>query len=269
MITERDIAFFQTFGYVILRQYLDPAEVDQMTSEVMSAMNEAYAATPFDGTKPHHLPLTSSRQPFMQSLLEDPRFYEAAQQLSGVDDLIALTVDANRYVGDTAWHSDGGRALLGVKFVAYLEQLSADTGALRVIPGSHREPSLSQVQAFIDANRDELAIEDLPAVPCESVPGDIVVFNYPTFHAALGGSNDRRMCTIEYLEYPQDVGQKERMLDCITGIFRGTAESFPHEGYPWYDEDWLANPSGNPVRQRLIDRMETVGVFEIPGARGS
>ena len=49
--------------------------------------------------------------------------------------------DGNYYVGDTAWHPDGlGEYLYGrIKVSFYLDGVQADTGCLRVIPGSHRQ----------------------------------------------------------------------------------------------------------------------------------
>src|SRR5687768_5599705 len=108
MISQHDIDQFRTFGYVILRNHLNAAEMHEMRTEVQEAMTEAYAGDPFDGTKRHWLPFVNPRRPFMQSLLEDPRFHDVAQRLTGTDDLIVLTVDANRYVADTPWHEDGG-----------------------------------------------------------------------------------------------------------------------------------------------------------------
>jgi ectoine hydroxylase-related dioxygenase (phytanoyl-CoA dioxygenase family) len=144
--------------------------------------------------------------------------------------------------------------------------MTADTGALRIIPGSHREPFLSQIQAYLDAHRRELEIDDLPAVPCETVPGDIVAFNYPAFHASAGGSNDRRMCTIEFLEYPHARDQADRMLDCISDIIIRTNKSHRRVDYPWFHPDWIANPQRSTVRQGMIDRMRDLGIFELEGA---
>src|SRR5262249_35930230 len=42
------------------------------------------------------------------------------------------------YGGDTPWHADSAFAVASVGFAAYLEPLRAETGALRVLPGSHR-----------------------------------------------------------------------------------------------------------------------------------
>ena len=52
----------------------------------------------------------------------------------------ATSGDGNLYAGDTHWHSDGygTRPVLSIKMAFYLDRVTRETGALRVIPGSHR-----------------------------------------------------------------------------------------------------------------------------------
>ena len=74
--------------------------------------------------------MMGDRTPFFASLLEDPRFAEAAGQFYG--DVIGYAVDANRYVTNTSWHTDSGcYEAYGVKFAMYLQPVRADTGTLR------------------------------------------------------------------------------------------------------------------------------------------
>ena len=73
------------------------------------------------------------------ALLDDPRILAIAKTLLG-DDFNYMGSDGNFYVGDTRWHSDGGHKLedpMHIKIAFYLDPLTRDTGALRVIPGSH------------------------------------------------------------------------------------------------------------------------------------
>ena len=48
----------------------------------------------------------------LAGLIEDPRFLGPASQLLG-DDLIGVNCTANRFVGDTEWHCDGGGQPVG------------------------------------------------------------------------------------------------------------------------------------------------------------
>jgi hypothetical protein len=213
VLTEKEVRYFRTWGFLVLRGWLAPDEVKQLRAEFDSAMASAYTGNEFDGTKRHWIPMMGPAAPTFGKLAGDPRFHESARELSGID-LILFAVDANRYVGDTNWHPDGGGAH-SVKFTIYLDPVGAESGALRVIPLSHRattrlaEPGLAAeykemvVSAVEEANRAE-DIRSLPAVPLESTPGDVVVFDPHIFHASVGGNNDRPMCTVAWLPYPAD-----------------------------------------------------------------
>lgn len=84
-------------------------------------------------------PLPEGVAPFTTGLIEDPRFLEPAEQALG--SAIGLGTDANRYVGGTGWHNDhsndGAPHIDALKWIFYLDPVGPDSGALRVIPGSH------------------------------------------------------------------------------------------------------------------------------------
>ena len=79
----------------------------------------------------------------MANMLEDERFLLTAQQLFG-EDVMGMGADANRYVGHTRWHpdhyADPTKDCYGIKFAYYLDPVGAESGALRVVPGSHKMP---------------------------------------------------------------------------------------------------------------------------------
>jgi hypothetical protein len=110
--------------------------------------------------------------------------------------------DGNYYVGDTGWHSDGWNSsgLLFTKIALYLDPLARDTGALRVIPGSHKPGSgfADAVERDIGQSKARWGWEgrEVPAVVLETRPGDVLVFNHNTKHASFGGGKARRMFTI-------------------------------------------------------------------------
>lgn len=72
------------------------------------------------------------------TLLDHPKIDALASLLLG-EDFNYIAGDGNYYTGDTPWHSDGfHRVGEFVKIALYLDPVGRDTGALRVIPGSHR-----------------------------------------------------------------------------------------------------------------------------------
>ena len=146
---------------------------------------------------------------FLSSLLDDPRIHDIAASICG-DDFNYTSGDGNYYAGDTRWHSDGYNAdrVLSIKIAFYLDPLTRDSGALRVIPGSHRAGD-----AYADALEKDIresgkiwGLEgpDVPALILQTTPGDIVVFNHNLKHAAFGGSQRRRMYTMNFSRrYPE------------------------------------------------------------------
>ena len=93
--------------------------------------------------KPHEGKARSCIVPFIDqtarlcALLDDARILGIATSLLG-DDFNYMGSDGNYYVGDTGWHSDGWHSnFTHIKIALYLDPLTRDTGAIRVIPGSH------------------------------------------------------------------------------------------------------------------------------------
>ena len=146
------------------------------TSGICSSDDAAYRHAPFDGTHRHWLPMMGPETPFFTNIPEDPRFSEVAEKLYG-DDVFFVVSDANRYVGNTGWHPDHNvdptKDCYGVKFAYYLEPVDAETGALRLIPGSHKNP----LHGDLRENLNELGLEicDVPGYVCKSEPGDVVL----------------------------------------------------------------------------------------------
>lgn len=86
------------------------------------------------------------------------------------------------------------------KMALYLDPVTATSGALRVIPGSQHygDHFAEALQETLRQSQDKLGIPGsaVPAISLDSNPGDVVVFNQNTKHSAWGGSNRRRMFTI-------------------------------------------------------------------------
>ena len=106
----------------------------------------------------------------------------------------------------------------------YLDKVDATSGALRVIPGSHRmEDRFSQeLRDKASKSREYFDIHgaDIPAQVLDIIPGDVLLFNHNLMHSSWGGSNRRRMFTMNVCErYPNQA------LDELKEIIR------THSGY--------------------------------------
>ena len=258
MLTPEQLLHFNTFGFVVLRGLLQPREVETIRGEFARRLAAAYPEEPFNGTRRHWATTMGPDTPLMRSLLEDERFASAAEQMYGPDTFGVIT-DANRYVGDTAWHPDTrSRHQYGVKFAYYLDPVGAGSGALRVIPGSHRNPLHDELRETLGKLR--LPIQDVPACVCESRPGDVVAFDLRTWHASSGGSNDRPMCTVVFYNYPKNADEERETRIQGKDNYKITASFKP--GLKPFDDDWVANRERNARRQRYIEALRGLGFFE-------
>ena len=211
-LTVQQMSFFETFGYLYLPGLLVDC-VDTIIDEfetIWAAHGGGHHGHEHDGERRSCIFPFPDKSEFLSSLLDDPRIHDIAAGICG-DDFNYTSGDGNFYAGDTHWHSDGYGAdrILSIKIAFYLDPLTRNNGALRVIPGSHRAGD-----AFADALEREIresgkvwgvAGQDVPALILETMPGDIVVFNHNLKHAAFGGSDRRRMYTMNFSRrYPEN-----------------------------------------------------------------
>ena len=275
MLSPRERAHFETFGFIVLRSALTAAEVRRVDEECLRRLEAAYPHAPFDGTARHWTGMNGPATPFVASLMEDPRFWGIAQQLFG-EHAVGAHCDGSRCTKDTTWHPDTVSARLGgVKFALYLQPLGADSGALRVIPGSHREPLHEQIARYLGAERP--AIAEVPGVALVSSPGDVLCYDIRLWHAVVGGFPDRRFCTLTYYHFPPvpEVESAARAQDLINRRFvremarpeleaaarAAVARPFhPHEAL--YDPHWVENTAGSALRTRWLGRLRALGFLD-------
>lgn len=225
VLSEQQRNFFHTFGYLGFPGLLADraAEIEQTFEALWQSHGGGHNGKQHDGTARSCIVPFIDQSPTLSSLLDDPRILGIATSLLG-DDFNYMGSDGNFYVGDTRWHSDGWhKQTLHIKIAFYLDPVTATSGALRLIPGSHRtnDQYANDLQTQIRKS-DELwglSGNQVPAVALETQPGDILCFNHNTKHAAYGGSTHRRMFTINLCErYPEERIQELR--DYISGAAR-------------------------------------------------
>lgn len=221
-LTEQQKSFFETFGYIGF-----PGLMADRIDSIIDAFEALWASRGGGHNgKPHEGVARSCIAPFidqdtyLSTLLDDPRILAIGKGLCG-DDFNYMGSDGNYYVGDTGWHSDGWHPVIRhIKIAFYLDPVTRNTGALRVIPGSHRigDQYADGLQREIgrSVNLWNVAGNEIPAIALETHPGDIVVFNHNTKHAAFGGGTRRRMFTMNLCQrYPKEKLQELR--DYLSG----------------------------------------------------
>lgn len=208
-LTPQQLAFMETFGYLVFPGLLRD-KIDRIVEEfegTFAAHGGGHNGKPHDGTARSCIVPFIDQNEFLSGLVDDPRVDGIFTSLLGAD-YNYLGSDGNFYVGDTNWHSDtdwsgkmrGKPPRIFYKMALYLDPVTASSGALRVIPGSQHygDAFAEALQATLRMAPDKLGIagSQVPAIALESNPGDVVVFNQNTKHSAWGGSNRRRMFTI-------------------------------------------------------------------------
>ena len=270
-LTTQQIQHFETFGFLIRRTVFSPEEVNKVKQEFDRRLESIREEAGPDAERLfHNWPNRNPETPYIASLLEDPRIYVPSEQLVG-EDSVPVHSNANSYRDSTPWHPDTrDQHLLMIKNVMYLQPTSCEHGALRVIPGSHRNPlhdellrigldcSSGKESSFL--KKSGLRGEDIPCFIFSSNPGDIITFNGLIWHAAFGGFNDRRTCTFNFFCNPRSSEEKESMRKHV----ETTQENIKLLGtvgpqfHPW----WLDNPEGSTRRARWINWLEEWGFVE-------
>ena len=150
MLTQQQVTQWETFGFLHLRGVLNADEIEVINAEYEKGLNRTrdQMDSPVGNRRQLNWPNMGPDTPFLAGLLEDPRICGVAEQLFG-DDVVGVASNGNHFAGDrTEWHPDTHDPhMQGVKFACYLQPLGAESGALRVIPGSHKSPCTTTCSA--------------------------------------------------------------------------------------------------------------------------
>ena len=231
--------FFETFGFLAVRQLLSADEVATMLRESNEIMEEVRGGSAFDGVKRQAVQPFFERRPFLHSLIADPRILGIAEGLLGPEIFLNVT-EGNLHVGDTAWHGGSGSAevLPSVKIAFYLEPLTRETGALRFIPGSHKgdfSERLNRISQRIDdadARVWGVPLDEVPSYAVETTPGDVVAFKENTYHGAFGGHAGRHQHAINYFQKPkteEQIALLRSYYEEMTYSFHPVVQNLEHE----------------------------------------
>jgi hypothetical protein len=210
MLTAGQIAHFETFGFLVLRQLFTPEEAAIMKREAIEIFDEVRGGKPFTGEKWEQVQPFFERKPFLSQLPSDDRFYELGESLLGPD-FFLIGTEGNLHVGQTPWHGgpEDGVSLPTIKITFYSDSVTKDTGALRVVPGSHRRSSPDYLQILYHGNRDDDFMPfgvrpwEVPYFPLESQPGDLMVFTENVLHSSFGGKAGRHQHAVSFMANPK------------------------------------------------------------------
>ena len=199
-LSQKQLNFYDTFGYLLIRQLFSPDEMGKIIEGFEWSIQNYGEGKNHDGKNRTTFPGPIEHTPEMCAILDHPSILSLIGGILG-EDFNYAGGDGNYYSGNTNWHPDGNWGqLFAAKTAFYLDPLTRDTGAVRLIPGSHRSDHFIH-QEQIDVN-NSLELFGIPPtefpgnIAVETDPSDIVIFNHDLYHASFGGGNRRRMFTI-------------------------------------------------------------------------
>jgi Phytanoyl-CoA dioxygenase (PhyH) len=214
VITEQQLNFLETFGYLrIPGLFVD--EIDEITEAFESVfadqrhdrldMNEAVHRNDRRIMIPGFIDL----HPTLARLRDDVRIVGLAHAVLG-DEIEYAESDGNLAFCHTEWHADIYNAPMTqhhIKITFYLDRLRGDSGAVRVLPGTHfwqgdYAAGLRRSFREIGRSRELFGVDStgIPATVIDSDPGDVLVWDYRIIHASFNGLDRRRYFTVNFRE---------------------------------------------------------------------
>ncbi|HEY5645397.1 MAG TPA: phytanoyl-CoA dioxygenase family protein [Pseudomonadales bacterium] len=272
---------FDEFGYTIVRKAL-PAHTVRSLLDVIEAQRQALEQHPHRSPVPDGLNIRPvvDKHPAFRELLICPHTFAAVVRLLGhysiqlqQSNLIEARPSAERRL--TGWHSDGGiptiavngiRAFASLKVGYFLtDHTLPDTGVLMLVPGSHR---LQGPPPF-----DPETGNPAGAVQLSLAPGDAVIFQQGTWHAAAPNRSERARVALYYgysyrVMRPVDYQHMPAALlaDCSPVERQLLGETVTHQGYyvptaedvplrPWFEAHF-----GSSADRGQLERVADVAL---------
>jgi ectoine hydroxylase-related dioxygenase (phytanoyl-CoA dioxygenase family) len=215
-LSAQQLAFYEAFGFVKVSG-LFRAEAERFSrafeevfachepSLVITSDDDVLQRTDRPGSRSYRdiiAPDFIDRHPELRGLRFDPRVLGIVESLLG-DRYQYRASDAHRFHCDTSWHFDAYGSPLSqytVKLSFYLDRLRGDSGAIRVIPGTHDHESrfARRLQETLYRPPEEIRerygvrADEIPAWTLDNEPGDLVIWSFRTVHASFHGRDGRR-----------------------------------------------------------------------------
>lgn len=209
MFEPEQVAHFDTFGFICLRQAFSTGEMREITRAAERVWQHAG-----DQSGRYFAELDER----LTHLADDERIHEPISKLLGPGYVFVGSEGVISDYTKSQWHADRRYYRLDgeqweqewidyprIKVMMYLETLTKDTGCIRFILGSHRQQyhqALGLQEAKANENPFGVDEPDVPAYPVESEPGDVVLFNQYLWHGLHGGRKGRRFLAFKFAAKP-------------------------------------------------------------------
>ena len=250
MITPEQKAHFHDFGFVRLRQQFSAEEMETLSREVYKLFEEQQGGGPPSGQNQGIDDIVEKGE-VMTRMVADDRIFGTVEELLGPGFVWNGSAGSFQFTTTQShWHSDRPTEphATTINLNIYLDKLRADTGALRVIPGSHK-PALYDDLLPLSEQADEtpqkvygLDQTDIPGFAIESDPGDLVFFTQKTYHSVFGMQPGRRYLKLRFAARLETDEQ-------IASFMR-----YDNRGSIYQAQDAFAN-SDNPRIRAMVDPL--------------
>jgi len=245
-----DAVYFRAYGFIVLRRFFDPEpltqEIDRVLGDgVVCAWDASGSEIRFE-----YVPMMTKDTPVSLSLLD--RLEAVATTLLG-GPVLPTRAKGTRYYGNSPWHVDSTSPIASVGFVAYLEPLGAESGALRVLPGSHKLEFSEEIRRHGAIGMEATA---LPSHIVVTEPGDLVVLDEHIFHSSSGGGA-RRQWRVDYICDPVGAEAERQTKAYFQNIYLPDWDGgYDVDRYPSYGLDWHTSGRG------CVARLGELGVYD-------
>lgn len=225
-VTAEEAELFWDFGFLRLRRVFTPEEVESLSRGFEETFRELGDTAPerIQERKNSSIHIddgpNSSRDRYiirgivegsdhLNWLLTDSRIFQAAVDILGEGTRFTGTDGSLFYCG-TSWHTDYFKTQslnnTYLKMCLYLDPVRERDGAIRFIPGTHHyegefskrlKKKFSQKKQTAEASYG-IGPQEIPAVPVETDPGDVVIWHFWTMHASFYGGPRRRQMSFNF-----------------------------------------------------------------------
>ena len=238
MLDDDARARFRADGFVVLRRAFDPKpvadEIDRAFADGLIETADVNSGS--GGVEFRCVTMTCERTPLSLALLD--ALAEPAAELLGRA-VLPVRAKGTRYFGASGWHRDSDLDIPSIGFVAYLEVVGAESGALRVRPGSHV---------------GKVSVDDAYIVATE--PGDIVAFDEHLIHGSVGG-RDRRQWRVDFVIDPVGADEEAVVRGYFARIYAvGWDSGCDVDLFPSYGAHWRS------AQRPWTTRLEALGVYD-------
>jgi ectoine hydroxylase-related dioxygenase (phytanoyl-CoA dioxygenase family) len=225
MLTPEQIAHFETFGFLLLRQTFSTQEMEKITRDAEKLWEE-YRQREVVGEHDIHMNFFAETSPVLTALVDDDRIFKPVEQLLGPNFIwvgsegnITKRASHRWYSDRKCWRKEEQEEVTyrRLKIMFYLDPVTKDTGCLRVIPGSHQMPF-----------HQELGAQEADH---QSEPGDVVLFNHSLFHSVYGGWDGRRILAFKFTAQPTTDRDLNALNNTASKYYVRSNVFRPHENF--------------------------------------